>query len=61
MENPYTLDLVQQMFWQVFPNEMLFSTIVLLSYYKRAETENFRTAMLGRIISSFEMIRKNYE
>lgn len=58
---PYTLELVEKMFWHVFPHEMLFSFIVLLNYYSKVESEHFQNALLGRIISSFELIRKNYE
>jgi len=55
---PYTMDMVRRMFIHQYPSEMLFSYIIILPYYARAEDEGQRTALLGRMISSFEYIRK---
>ncbi|KAI1730210.1 ecdysteroid kinase domain-containing protein [Ditylenchus destructor] len=61
VRNPYTMDLVRKMFRYQYPSEMLFSYIILLNYFGRIEDEGIRTALLGRMISSFELVRRDFQ
>lgn len=61
IQNPYTLKMVHQMFRYHYPSELLFSYIILLNHYARAPNSGTRTCLLGRMISGFEFIRRNYE
>lgn len=55
---PYTMNMVRQMFLAHYPSEMLFSIVILMNYYSRVEDPGMKTALLGRMISSFEWLRQ---
>lgn len=59
--NPLTLKMTYQMFHYHYPSELLFSYIILLNHYARATDPGMQTCLLGRMISGFEFIRRDYE
>lgn len=58
---PYTWELVQRMYRKQAPSEMLFSYMVLSTFYEKVPDERFRTSFLARMVSTFEMVRHLYE
>uniref|UniRef100_A0A915EM76 CHK kinase-like domain-containing protein n=1 Tax=Ditylenchus dipsaci TaxID=166011 RepID=A0A915EM76_9BILA len=55
-----SFNLVRRMFRHQYPSEMLFSFMILLNHYARVEDEGLKTALLGRMVSSFEVIRRDF-
>lgn len=59
--NPYTPELVRRMFYAHYTQRMIFTFLLLSHMCEQEKDAKIRTSIAGRIISGFEVIRKNYE
>ncbi|KAH7711959.1 hypothetical protein AAVH_20719 [Aphelenchoides avenae] len=58
--NQYTLDVVKEMFRHHYPSELIFALLVLSLSFEKT-TEQGQKNLVERMISCFEVVRKNYE
>ncbi|KAH7697868.1 calcium/calmodulin-dependent protein kinase type 1 [Aphelenchoides avenae] len=56
---PYKWETVQRMYHYQCPSELLFNFMLLSTYYQKVPHEGLRTSFLARMVSNFEMVRKN--
>ncbi|KAH7702479.1 hypothetical protein AAVH_30363 [Aphelenchoides avenae] len=56
---PYKWDVFLRMYQYQCPSELLVHFMIITSYLEKITDEKLRTALLSRIVSSFEMVRRD--
>ncbi|KAH7711521.1 hypothetical protein AAVH_21172 [Aphelenchoides avenae] len=56
---PCTWDLVQRMFRHQAPSELLFSFMLLSTYYQKVPVEELRKEFVARMVSNFELVKRD--
>ncbi|KAH7711520.1 calcium/calmodulin-dependent protein kinase type 1 [Aphelenchoides avenae] len=56
---PYTWDLVQRMFRHQASSELLFSFLLLSTYYQKVPVEELRKEFVARMVSNFELVKRD--
>lgn len=56
---PYTWDLVQRMYRHQCPSELLFSFLLLSTFYSKVPVEQLRALFVARMVSNFEMVKRD--
>lgn len=58
---PYTLELVREMFHAHYTPQLIFAAFLLSHMCEKEEDEKVQSTLAGRIISGFEVVRRNFE